>query len=180
MGIVIDGRICHDRIRALEELANRYKVEKYIEIGVHNGSSMSYVLQSNYIKECVGIDPFETLKDKSSHYIHQDSINESRSIKNIENNNKNSAKIKLIRGYSQDVSIDDTDFDMLFIDGDHSYEMVKHDYEKFVKNVRSGGIIVFDDLHQYGPGRFFKELENDTRVTIHSIMYETEGVVIKL
>jgi predicted O-methyltransferase YrrM len=180
MGINIDGRICHDRIRALEELANKHKVQKYLEIGVHNGSSMSYVLQSNYIKECVGVDPFETLKDKSSHYIRQDSINETRTRKNIENNNKNSAEIKLIKGYSQDVSIDDTGFDMLFIDGDHSYEMAKHDYEKFIKNVKSGGIIVFDDLHLHGPGKFFEELKNDNRVAFDSIMYETEGVLIKL
>jgi predicted O-methyltransferase YrrM len=69
---------------------------------------------------------------------------------------------------------------MLFIDGDHSYEMTKHDYEKFIKNVKSGGIIVFDDLHQYGPGKFFKELKDDKRVVFDSIMYETEGVLIKL
>lgn len=37
-------------------------------------------------------------------------------------------------------------FDMLFIDGDHSYENCKKDYEEFLPFVKKGGLIVFHDI----------------------------------
>ena len=36
--------------------------------------------------------------------------------------------------------------DVLFIDGDHSYEGVKQDYEMYRSLVRPGGIIAFHDI----------------------------------
>lgn len=38
--------------------------------------------------------------------------------------------------------------DVLFIDGDHSYEGCKADYEKYEPWVREGGYIIFDDYTQ--------------------------------
>jgi len=43
-------------------------------------------------------------------------------------------------------------FDFLFIDGDHSYEGCKLDYENYNPAVKSGGIIAFHDLG-HGPVR---------------------------
>lgn len=56
-----------------------------------------------------------------------------------------------VRGYSIDV-IDEVrkicpDFDLLFIDGDHSYESVKADWEAYKEFLRPGSIVVF---HDYG------------------------------
>lgn len=39
--------------------------------------------------------------------------------------------------------------DFLFIDGDHSYEGVKADYENYYKLVNPGGMIVFHDIVGY-------------------------------
>jgi predicted O-methyltransferase YrrM len=36
--------------------------------------------------------------------------------------------------------------DLLFIDGDHTYEGVKEDWEMYSPLVRSGGLIVFHDV----------------------------------
>ena len=41
----------------------------------------------------------------------------------------------------------DTQFDLLFIDGDHSHKWVAHDYHKFEPNVKAGGLII---LHDFG------------------------------
>ncbi|MCS7180690.1 MAG: class I SAM-dependent methyltransferase, partial [bacterium] len=55
--------------------------------------------------------------------------------------------------------------DVLFIDGDHSYESVKNDYFIYRKLVKKGGIIAFHDsfctLEEIGFGvnRFLKELQ---------------------
>jgi len=44
----------------------------------------------------------------------------------------------------------------VYIDGGHSYETVKHDYEK----VKDSKIIVFDDVKITGVNKFVKELSN--------------------
>ena len=53
---------------------------------------------------------------------------------------------------------------MLFIDGDHSYEGVKFDYENYKKNVIVGGKILFHDSIMPEIKRFLNELDpNEVR-----------------
>ncbi len=58
--------------------------------------------------------------------------------------------------------------DFIFIDGDHSYNGVKADYENYSPLVRPGGLIGFHDicmgaddksLHNMGASKFFRELD---------------------
>jgi predicted O-methyltransferase YrrM len=55
--------------------------------------------------------------------------------------------------------------DYLFIDGDHTYEGVKMDYEMYSRLVRPGGIIAFHDIVEHprhlnvGVPRFWRELK---------------------
>lgn len=55
-------------------------------------------------------------------------------------------KITHIKVSSQDFFTDEK-FDMIFIDGDHTFEGVKFDYDKFKNNLKEKGIMVF---HDYG------------------------------
>ena len=62
--------------------------------------------------------------------------------------------------------LDDNQLDFLFIDGDHSYEGVKKDFEMYSPLVRKGGIIAFHDIAPNGileltggVSRFWKEIE---------------------
>lgn len=67
---------------------------------------------------------------------------------------RSNQKIHLIRGNSHDQLtlwkvkevIDGYMVDFLFIDGDHSYEGVKRDFEMYAPLVRSGGIMAFHDI----------------------------------
>jgi cephalosporin hydroxylase len=43
--------------------------------------------------------------------------------------------------------------DLLFIDGDHSYEGVKKDFADYAPLVRSGGLVAFHDIVPRGPGK---------------------------
>lgn len=53
---------------------------------------------------------------------------------------------------------------MLFIDGDHSYEGVKYDYENFKQYVIKGGMILFHDSLMDEISRFLKEIpENEIK-----------------
>lgn len=47
------------------------------------------------------------------------------------------------------------EFNFAFIDGDHSYEATKRDYEKFGSKVKPGGYIIFHDMGQSRPNAEF-------------------------
>jgi predicted O-methyltransferase YrrM len=59
----------------------------------------------------------------------------------------------------------DDPLDFLFIDGDHSYDGVKRDFEMYSPLVRPGGIIAFHDIAEHPPkeqcevGRFWQEIK---------------------
>ena len=63
-------------------------------------------------------------------------------------------------------------FDAVFIDGNHSYEFVKKDYENYSKMVREGGIIAFHDAfgngERYGTPRVLSEIQEDIQYIKHS------------
>lgn len=58
-------------------------------------------------------------------------------------------------------SLEDESFDLVFIDGNHSYEYVKKDLENYSNKVRRGGIIALHDANfegdQYGTPRVLRE-----------------------
>ena len=61
----------------------------------------------------------------------------------------------------------DDEVDFLLIDGDHTYDGVKADYEMYSPLVRDGGLVVFHDIcpHPYNPEvgvrKFWLELSGD-------------------
>jgi predicted O-methyltransferase YrrM len=61
----------------------------------------------------------------------------------------------------------DRRLDFLFIDGDHTYEGVKKDFEMYSPLVRRGGIIAFHDIVEHPPevgcevSRFWREIKKD-------------------
>ena len=61
----------------------------------------------------------------------------------------------------------DKKVDFLFIDGDHTYEGVKRDFNMYSSLVKEGGIIAFHDIVEHDPrssckvNKFWNELKND-------------------
>jgi len=57
----------------------------------------------------------------------------------------------------------DKPIDVLYIDGDHTYEGVKADFENLVPHVKEGGLIFMHDTNAqrcgYGVDKFFKEID---------------------
>jgi len=78
-------------------------------------------------------------------------------------------RVNLIAGDSRTVDVDTGEVDVVFIDGDHSYEGVKSDFERFGKRVRIGGAVLFDDAFDEGifkthsdtVGRLVREITSD-------------------
>lgn len=80
-----------------------------------------------------------------------------------------------------------TIYDMLFIDGDHSYEGVKADYDNFIGNVRPGGFVAFHDikdshLHRKQNcwvSRFWQEIRGENYVEFCDTREEWGGIGVK-
>lgn len=68
-------------------------------------------------------------------------------------------------------------YNLLVIDGDHSYEGVKFDFDHYVSCIESGGYIIFDDYEsEYWPAiaAFVdKEVKHDSRVTFIGSSWKT-------
>lgn len=63
---------------------------------------------------------------------------------------RDAQNLTLIRGDSHDpvirADVDHLEIDFLFIDGDHTYEGVKRDFEDYSPLVKAGGLIAFHDV----------------------------------
>ncbi len=71
----------------------------------------------------------------------------------------------LLKMYFQEAlkQFDDESIDLLHIDGLHTYEAVREDFESWFPKVRPGGIVLFHDvmarIGDYGAWKYFEELE---------------------
>jgi len=71
----------------------------------------------------------------------------------------------------------DKEIDILHIDGDHSYETCKLDYENYYPFVKPGGFIfIHDVIHWQGVTKFWEEIEDEK---IYLPFYDGMGIVQK-
>lgn len=124
-------------VNELEWLLNevgKIKPKIIVEIGVHLGHSLKAWQDAFQPEVLVGIDNErnETLDEYlesgelSAYFIEADSHQDSTGIELVE-------------------ALQGQWIDFLFIDGDHTFEGVKKDYEMYAPLVRKGGIIAFHD-----------------------------------
>lgn len=135
----------HTEIKSLISLIQQKQSRTYVEIGTaHGGTHFLIRKLCKSIKLSVAIDTDirnqflidRLTQTESSHYILGFS-NHPNTIK----------KMNSILNGTQTV-------DVLFIDGDHSYQGVKSDFEHYQSLVRPGGLIVFHDIVEDWKQRF--------------------------
>ncbi len=76
--------------------------------------------------------------------------------------------VHILVGDSRTIKVEADNVDLVFIDGDHSYEGVKSDFERFGRRARVGGAGLFDDAlpdeitktHNDTVGRLVQEIVN--------------------
>jgi hypothetical protein len=133
-------------------LVERFKPVKFLEIGVYRGQVLSLIslLQRDYgLKpKNTGIGPFERIGDSASvdDYGHcLDWIEDIRT--NI--SHFGLSLPRLVKALSTDAiaidAIKSSTWDMIYIDGNHDYEVVAEDWKNCIGSVRTGGIVVLDD-----------------------------------
>jgi predicted O-methyltransferase YrrM len=136
----------HHHYHILYDIANQYYGDKnitYVEIGAYAGGSASLMMHRNNTK-IISIDI-------------GDPIDPQITIDNVKSNNKYENFYRYIHGNSQKDStinhlielLDGDKIDILFIDGDHSYDGVVEDFNNYVGFVNDGGFIVFDDYNDH-------------------------------
>lgn len=130
-----------------------------LEIGTFRG--LSAVLMAQQRKDCfiITIDPHIGIKDcslSSTEEIARANFKRFKVESQINHQKISSQEFKLIG-----------EIDMLFIDGEHSFAGVSHDYYKFQKYVKKGGYIVFHDYE-------FPEIKNFCdSIEVDALIYKT-------
>lgn len=158
----INGRVCLNNyiqiLPTIKDLLLKNKCKNYCEIGVLHGGSMSLILNTEEPCNCYGIDIFSYYgkqKDPTSNVV----VTMENTYNNINKFNQNQEfKVELINGNSHDIEtlnqliskLNGEKIDLLFIDGDHTYDGVINDIEKYIPLVSSGGIIMFDNYGSKG------------------------------
>ena len=132
-------------------LFERFQFKNFLEIGVYRGQTLSLVAllqQQNSLTEAEvwGISPFSSVGDSVSKYRKNvDYLSDTKL--NFEHFGLKMPN--LLKAYSTDPAalqlIQSRQWDAIYIDGNHDYEVAKSDWEASAKNIRPGGVIVLDD-----------------------------------
>jgi len=140
----------------LAELARKYqKLGKLVEIGSGTGGSMIALATGADKSELVCVDPFEpydeenynglatgvTEGDEGEFWRNADIFGYRELVSNI-------------RKYSDlgAAELEDGSCDLVYVDGNHSYDIVKSDLELYWPKVRKGGVLVGHDYTTRFPG----------------------------
>lgn len=158
----------------ISNTVNKWKEPKNIfEIGCYDGGSSYYL--SKFANEMITIDNNDPIRFDSLQH-------------------KNNCKVDYtyLAGDSHDPKIFNQvtkyDWDFCFIDGDHSYEGVKADFQNILPYLKKGTPVAFHDIvisdfhHQHGcyVGEFWKDLKQQkdkfTNMAEYSLSEEWGGI----
>jgi predicted O-methyltransferase YrrM len=127
----------------LHKLSQSFSSPVIVEIGSYLGASANVFglnVQNNGKLICI-----DTWENQAMSEGKRDTLNL------FKQNTSHLNNLVMVKGYSQDVVEEIKSItlycDVLFIDGDHSFEGVKRDWELYKKFLKKGSIVVF---HDYG------------------------------
>ena len=125
------------------------KIKKFLEIGFHIGFTNTILNKIFNFEEIVAIDTFDAI-------INGNSLRANLRFKNLTlicGNSTSDRVINLVKTLGP--------FDLIFIDGNHDYDIVKQDFENYKEMVSSDGIIAFHDIfsvNYLGVAKLWKEI----------------------
>ena len=147
----------------LKYLMREQKPSIFVELGVHNGFSYFVGCQAisefNLQKKAYAVDHW--LGDQQAGFF-DDSIFET--VKQL--NSKYSKFSTLVKKSFEDARAEfaNSSIDLLHIDGYHSYESVKSDFESWLPKMRKDGVVLLHDIHvrrnTFGVYKFWAEIKS--------------------
>lgn len=125
---------------AIGVVVSRLDPRSYLEIGVQDGGSLRRVIKAGKIKRLVLCDTWGSKYGGLNRGNH-------RRIENLLKKLKFDGEVEFLDGKSQDLlpGLEDR-FDLILIDGDHSYQGAFQDLNNCWHLLTQRGIIVYDDL----------------------------------
>ena len=161
--------------KVFKPLIEKYKPEVFCEIGCHEGLTLKslapYVKELGYAVDYIGYDAFELAIRPTFEYPKnpitgemehngKESASYQKIVERCEKHKRNFEikSYKIIQGWTHDTLVGPLSYDMVYIDGGHSYSTVKWDYEQ----VKQSSIIIFDDTNGEkfpGVAKFIDELK---------------------
>ena len=163
----------------LKFVIREQKPKTFVELGVHNG--FSYFVGCQALKECgikasaFGVDHW--LGDEQAGFYDTAVFEGVAAI-----NGKYSEFSKLLKMSFQEARTTFPDFsiDLLHIDGFHSYESVRSDFESWLPKMDVNGIVLLHDIHvrrnSFGVYKFWEEVKSKFK-TIEFVGSHGLGVV---
>lgn len=165
------------------DLVANTKPKTIVELGTHKGHSFFAFCQGikdqNIDAKIVAVDTWQG--DEHAGFYGDEIFDE---VDNVVNHYYEKIKIQLIRK-TFDEALDDfaeKSIDILHIDGLHTYEAVKRDFEKWLPKVKEDGVILFHDIvvkeRDFGVYKLWDDIKRDyyTMEFYHS---NGLGVIIK-
>jgi hypothetical protein len=131
-------------------LLREFKPSNFLEIGVFRGQTISLAALCarllNLRCEVYGISPFSSAGDSVSRYRTDVDYFED-TLANF--NHFGLVRPHLLRAYSTEDAaaelVSSKAWDMIYIDGNHDYEVARKDWELCSRHTKQGGLIVLDD-----------------------------------
>lgn len=174
----LEGWCSKEKAGVLIDLILKNRPESILEIGVWGGKSlvpMAYALKANGKGKIYGIDPWSNYESVQHvmnesniafwNYVDHESVMKGLISKIEQFDLKN--QVELIRNTSAGATPMEN-IDMLHVDGNHSEQTSYFDVKKWVPHVRSGGVIIFDDMTWY---------ENNTYTTARAVKWLNENCI---
>lgn len=147
----LEAKQVRSEIKGLAELVNDEEPETIMEIGTLWGGT--FYIWSQYIDSAnhlISLDlPGGPVKRTRDRMLKE--FNSSKEIDIIRGNSHSEETLEQVKDKVEKV-------DFLFIDGDHTYEGVKEDFEMYKQLVSEEGIIAFHDIVPHAESK--KEYEN--------------------
>jgi chromosome segregation ATPase len=145
-------------------LAEQLRPHIFVELGVHTGISYFAFCQSvqvnNLSTKCFGID---TWKGDEHSGLYTDQV--WQEVSGYNHGNYASFSYLLRSTFQEALPyFEDHSIDLLHIDGFHTYEAVKTDFENWLPKISGRGIVLFHDImvreREFGVFRFWNELKS--------------------
>jgi hypothetical protein len=142
-------------------LVNSLKPSVTVDLGVDYGFS-TFCLAYPQIGEVYGVDWFQG----DPHAGHRDTYSLVLELYNDLKRDYDINNVEFIKGDFNEVAKTwNKKIDLLHIDGFHTYEAVKNDYEVWSKLCTEDAVILFHDVEEFpGVNQFFYELPGDYKL----------------
>ena len=119
---------------------------KVLEIGCDIGDTTEFLLNSNRGLQLTGIDPYQNYVDWNGRPLDDRDYIHDRFMKRMKRYNN---RFKLYRDYSDNIfnQFEDEYFDVIFIDGLHTYEQLTKDCRNYYSKLKTGGVFSGHDYN---------------------------------